>query len=347
MMEETVLLRPTPENIHIAAECLRAGEIVAIPTETVYGLAANALDTQAVRKIFEAKGRPQDNPLIVHISDMEMLPALVREIPDVAKRLAQAYWSGPLTMIFPKSDLVPAETSGGLDTVAVRMPAHPVAQQVIRAAGLPLAAPSANLSGKPSPTQAQHVRRDLQGKIRYVIDGGTCRYGVESTVISLQGDTITLLRPGAVTPQELSLFGNVQIADAVLHQLKENERVLSPGMKYRHYAPRARVTIVEGSFQDYCRYLSLHAGEGVWGLVFDGEAAGLPVPALEYGAQDSPLAQAQHLFDCLRQLDETGAQVVYARTPAQEGIGLAVYNRLLRAAAFSVVDAAAYQEVQP
>ena len=252
---QTNLYQITPDDQPALAEIgalLRAGGLIGIPTETVYGLAANALDGQAVAKIFQAKGRPQDNPLIVHIAAFSQLYPLVGEVPTQAIRLARAYWPGPLTMILPKSPAIPEEVSAGLDTVAVRMPSHPLARAIIQAAGVPLAAPSANLSGSPSPTTAQHVLADMAGRIQAVVDGGPCSVGVESTVVTLASPCPRLLRPGGITPEQLrAVLGKVEIDRAVEEQLAVGEKAASPGMKYKHYAPKAHVVILRGPFQRY------------------------------------------------------------------------------------------------
>ncbi|MBQ8171411.1 MAG: threonylcarbamoyl-AMP synthase [Oscillospiraceae bacterium] len=329
----TEILPYSGESIIKAAEIIKNGGIVGMPTETVYGLAANALDENAVRSIFEAKGRPQDNPLIVHISRMEMLRPLVREIPEIALKLAEAYWCGPLTMIFPKSDIIPDVTSGGLDTVAVRMPESKAARDLIDACGLPIAAPSANLSGSPSPTTAKHVFDDMNGRIPLIIDGGFCSCGVESTVICFRDGKIHILRPGGVTAEMLSQFAEVEVDKAVCAKPAENERVLSPGMKYKHYSPKANVIIVDAhgeSFADFCtshkcgKTIALGAGVEEQGIFID------------YGS--TPELQAQRLFSLLREADENGADIVYVEMPTRDGVGLAVYNRLLRAAGFEVVS---------
>ena len=336
----TILTKADEASVNKAADLLRAGEIVAIPTETVYGIAASAYDGAAVKKIFEAKGRPQDNPLIVHIDRMEMLEGLVASVPEGARALAEAFWPGPLTIIMPRGPKVADEVCAGLDTVAIRMPSHPVARAVIAASGLPLAAPSANRSGGPSPTIAQDVMADMDGRLPLILDGGACGVGVESTVVTLAGDEPTLLRPGFVTKEQLEqvLGREVALAGAVLHKLKEGETARSPGMKYKHYAPKAHVTILRGGFEAYRAYVSAHAGPGVWALCFDGEGERLPVPSVCYGAKEDDAAQARELFSALRRLDEKGAQTVYARCPHVDGVGLAVYNRLVRAAAFEVVE---------
>ena len=337
----TQILDPEKQKkeVELAGKILREGGLVAIPTETVYGLGANALDKHAVRRIFEAKSRPQDNPLIVHIADFFQLASLVREIPDSAKLLAQHFWPGPLTMIMKKADCIPQETSGGLDTVAVRFPSHPVAQAIIRAAGIPIAAPSANLSGKPSPTTARHVLDDMDGKIEMIVDGGECSVGVESTVLTLAGDHPVLLRPGGVSIEEIRrLLPDAQVDPAVEHKLEEGRRAASPGMKYKHYAPLAKVIVLAGGRQAYLNYVNSHAGDGVWALCFAEDEDKLKVPALCYGAQLDSNAQARHLFDALRRFDELGAKTVYAHCPDRSGVGLAVYNRLIRAAGFAMIQ---------
>ena len=326
------------EAIEKAGEILRAGEVVAIPTETVYGLAANAYDGNAVSKIFKAKGRPQDNPLIVHIAKVETLSDLVAEVPEAAKKLAAAFWPGPLTMILPKSEKIPDAVSAGLPTVAVRMPSHPVAHAVIEAAGVPLAAPSANLSGSPSPTNAKYVLDDMHDRIPLILDGGSSAVGVESTVITLATARPRVLRPGGITVEQLrALLGEVDVDDAVLHKLAEGVRAASPGMKYKHYAPRADITIVKGSFAEFRRFVETKEKDA-FVLCFAGEEKYFP-HAVTYGREDDGLSQANRLFDALRELDEQGANTVYARCPALSGVGLAVYNRLIRAAGFKIVEA--------
>ena len=269
-----------------------------------------------------------------------MLEGLVACVPEGAKALAKAFWPGPLTIIMPRGPKVADEVCAGLDTVAIRMPSHPVARAVIAASGLPLAAPSANRSGGPSPTIAQDVMADMDGRLPLILDGGACGVGVESTVITLAGEQPMLLRPGFVTKEQLEqvLGCEVQLAGAVLHKLKEGETARSPGMKYKHYAPKAHVTILRGDFDAYRKYVCDHAGTGVWALCFDGEGGQLPVPFISYGAKEDDAAQARELFSALRRLDEKGAGTVYARCPHVGGVGLAVYNRLVRAAAFEVVE---------
>ena len=326
------------DDLVAAAALLRDGELVAIPTETVYGLAADARNGRAVATIFAAKGRPADNPLIVHIADKAELRTLVASVPPVADALAEAYWPGPLTMIFPKADGVPNEVTAGLDTVAVRMPSHPVARRLIELSGCPLAAPSANRSGSPSPTDAHRVAEDMDGRIAAIVDGGACAVGVESTVISVCGDRVRLLRPGAVTVEMLeAVVGTVEIDEAVLKPLSDGATAASPGMKYKHYAPKARVMLVRGDAKAYCDYVNANAADGVMALCFDGEEQGLTVPYVTYGRRDDAVTQAQQVFEALRLLDERRATLAYTACPSPEGIGLAVYNRLLRAAGFEVV----------
>lgn len=337
-MQTQLLDAKDPQAIQAAARILKDGGLVGIPTETVYGLAANALNGAAVAKIFAAKGRPMDNPLIVHISDISQLDRLVRQVPESAKKLAERFWPGPLTMIMPKSDIIPDEVSAGLPTVAIRFPSHPVARALIDAAGLPLAAPSANLSGHPSPTTAAHVMNDLRGKIEAVLDGGACGVGVESTVITLATNPPRLLRPGGITLEQLrDVLGTVEMDSAVLNPLAEGARAASPGMKYKHYSPKANVIILDGSFFAYKNYVNQHNNEGTAALCYNGEDKELDVPAVCYGSESDCGEQARELFDALRKLDEMNAKTVYARCPEPKGVGLAVYNRLIRAAGFEVI----------
>ena len=336
----TQVLPVNDKSIALAAELLQKGELVALPTETVYGIAADARNGEAVKKIFEAKGRPQDNPLIVHIYGMEMLKGIVSEVPDRAYKLAKAFWPGPLTMVMPRGGEVSDVTCAGLDTVGVRMPSHPVVQAVIKASGVAFAAPSANLSGKPSPTNAQDPLVDMDGRLPLILDGGESAVGVESTVVAVTGEHPMLLRPGYVTKEQMEevLGEEVLVSPAILEKLKDGEVARSPGMKYKHYAPKAQVTILRGDFAKYKAYVEQHAAPGVWALCFDGEGAQLPVPFIEYGKNHDGVTQAHHLFTALRDLDKHGAEIVYARCPEQDGVSMAVYNRLIRAAAFRVVE---------
>ncbi len=323
------------EALKKSAELLKNGEVVGIPTETVYGLAANAFDENAVRKIFEAKGRPSDNPLIVHISKFEDLSPLVKEIPEKVKAMADAFWPGPLTMIMKKSERISNVVSGNLDTVAVRMPKSEYARAIIENCGLPLAAPSANLSGSPSPTNAKYVFDDMNGRIPLIVDGGASEIGVESTVITFAEDPPRLLRPGGVTLEEMTaLIGEIVVDDAVLNKLEDGKTAASPGMKYKHYAPNADITLIKSTFENF---KTLCEDENnITALCFDGEEKHLKCPAVAYGEENDGYSQSARLFDALRELDEIGAQKVYARCPSTKGMGLAVYNRLIRACGFKI-----------
>ena len=336
---QTLLLNAAEKGaVEQAAAILRAGGLVGMPTETVYGLAANALDAEAVKKIFTAKGRPQDNPLIVHISDFSQIARLTRRLPDAAKKLADAYWPGPMTMVLEKSDLIPDVVSAGLPTVGIRFPSHPVARALITAAGVPIAAPSANRSGLPSTTTAQHVMRDMDGRIDAVLDGGPCGVGVESTIVTLASNPPRLLRPGGITLEQLrAVLGCVDVDRAVLNPLPKGAKPLSPGMKYKHYSPKANVIILDGNERAYAGYVNAHKAPGVAALCYTGEETLVKVPAVCYGGETDYAAQARDLFEALRRLDDIGAKTVYARCPEPKGVGLAVYNRLMRAAGFEVL----------
>ena len=335
----TQVLPVNEESIALAAKLLQQGELVALPTETVYGIAADARNGEAVKKIFEAKGRPQDNPLIVHICGMEMLHGIVSEVPERAKKLAAAFWPGPLTMVMPRGPEVSEVTCAGLDTVGVRMPSHPVVQAVIKASGVAFAAPSANLSGKPSPTNAQDTFVDMDGRLPLILDGGESAVGVESTVVAVTGEHPMILRPGYVTKEQMEavLGEEVLVNHAILEKLKDGEVARSPGMKYKHYAPKADVTLLDGSFEQFKAYVDAHADQNPSCLCFTGEAEKLEVPCVEYGREGDGADQAKHIFRSLRALDEQGDSVVYARCPRKDGLSMAVYNRLIRAAAFRVI----------
>lgn len=335
-MKTRILMGSKEADIIAAGEILREGGLVAIPTETVYGLAGNALDGSVVKRIYEAKGRPSDNPLIVHICDVSQLAPLVETVPEAAKKLADAFWPGPLTMIMKKSSLIPKETSGGLDTVAVRLPSHPVAQSVIRAAGVPLAAPSANLSGKPSPTMFCHVQEDLTGRVDALLDGGDCAVGVESTVITLTGPVPRVLRPGGITVSQLrEVLGEVEVDDAVVHRLQDGAQAASPGMKYKHYSPKADVVMVDASPADYAAFVN--SQPDCCALCFDEDVSFIKGTSVSYGSRYDDARQAHMLFYALHYLDEIGAKKVYARMPSRKGVGLAVYNRLIRSAGFQIL----------
>lgn len=326
--------------IKTAADLILAGEVVGIPTETVYGLAANALNGAAVAKIFTAKGRPQDNPLIVHIADFEQIFDLCPAVPASAKLLADAFWPGPLTMIVPKGSIIPIEVSAGLNTVGVRLPAHPVARDLIRTAGVPLAAPSANTSGRPSTTTAEHVLRDMDGKIAAILDGGACGVGVESTVISLVGEKPRLLRPGGVTLEQLeTVLGEVEVDRALYEKIGDDIRVSAPGMKYRHYAPKAPVTVVRGTPEASADYIAAHAQAGDGVLCFDECVSAFPSCITEpFGRSDDLPAQAREVFDRLRAFDDTAVNAIWAQCPSDDGLGLAVANRIKKAAGFHVIE---------
>lgn len=332
---ETKLFGTSEYDIAEAGKMIAEGKLVAFPTETVYGLGANALNETAVRNIYLAKGRPSDNPLIVHIAEKEDIVPLVKEVTPKAKALIDAFFPAPLTIILNKSDKVGKVVSGGLDTVAVRMPKNEIARKLIKASGCPIAAPSANTSGLPSPTRVKYVIDDMMGKIDGIIDGGDCEYGVESTVITLATDVPTLLRPGAITKEMIeAVIGEITVAPAVLEGMKNDEVAASPGMKYKHYAPKAKVVIVNADKKEYEKFVN--AQKGAFALCFDDDE--VTIPKVTFGRENDDLSQAKELFDALRELDEMGAKKVYARIPHKDGVGMAVYNRLIRAAAFCIID---------
>lgn len=341
---ETKLLRDTTEDIATAAKIINEGGIVAMPTETVYGLGANALDGNAVSKIFRAKGRPMDNPLIVHVSSVKMAEDLhlYREFTKDAKALAEKFWPGPLTIILPKGECIPDEVSAGLSTVAVRCPSHKVAQKLIELSGKPLAAPSANISGKPSPTKFQHCVNDLMGKADAIIDGGECAVGVESTVVTLATNPPRLLRPGGVTVEQLeSVLGKVDIDDAVLDKLKDNEVASSPGMKYKHYAPSAQVYLVKG--KEFVEFVNRISDSTTAVVCFDEDKSSIKSTTYPIGSKDDYCSHAHKIFDVLRKIDkDESIKKVFAPLPKVEGVSLAVYNRLIRASAFRIINADAY-----
>ena len=340
---ETKLLYPAQENNAIAeaAAILRRGGLVGIPTETVYGLGADGLNEDAVRRIFEAKGRPQDNPLILHVPSAHWLERYCKDVPQAAYDLAARFWPGPLTMILPRRDCVPLRTTGGLETVGVRCPDHPVTLAIIEAAGVPVAAPSGNTSGRPSPTVMQHMVEDMSGKIDAIVDGGACTVGVESTIIDLTVTPPRLLRPGGLALEALEeVLGQVQVDKAVREKLSEGEKPRAPGMKYRHYAPKAAVTVVTGSPQRSAAWILGRVKNGMGVICFDEFASlfrGCTVQKL--GAAADKAEQARRVFDALRAFDETDVQQIYAQCPDEGGLGLAIGNRLKKAAGFRVEDA--------
>lgn len=323
-------------SVKSASEILKSGGIVAVPTETVYGLAASAFSDDAIKKVFEAKGRPQDNPLIVHIAGIDMLNDIACNVPEVAYDCARAFWPGPFTMVLSKGDKIASSVSGGLDTVAVRYPSEKTICDIINASGLPLAAPSANTSGRPSPTAATHVIDDLDGKIDAVVCGGDSAVGVESTVVSLVGDKPRLLRPGAVTPEQLRrVLPDLVIDDAVLKQLKEGAKAASPGMKYKHYAPQTKAVLVEGCSNSFVKLVNEKTDCAA--ICFEEEYYNVNVPKISYGSKRDENTLAQNVFSVLRDIDSLGVKEVYIHAPSKDGVGLAVYNRLIRACGFEVI----------
>lgn len=328
------------------AAILRKGGLVAFPTETVYGLGANALDPEAAKKIYAAKGRPSDNPLIAHIGQRSDLEVLVKEIPEAGRKLMKAYWPGPLTLIFPKSSAVPYETTGGLDTVAVRMPSDLVAKRLIELAGVPVAAPSANTSGRPSPTTADHVYEDMNGRIEMIVDGGPVGIGVESTIVDVTGSVPMLLRPGAVTLEMLcDTVGQVAVDPAVAKPMSAEIKPKAPGMKYRHYAPKAEMFLCEGSSQAVVSYINQEAKKkrqegkrlGVLATEQTREAYQADV-VLSVGSRESEESIARHLFEVLRKFDEAEVDVIYSECFGEGALGMAIMNRLRKAAGYRVVQ---------
>ena len=335
------LLPDDTENSAIVkgAAVIANGGLVAFPTETVYGLGGDATDPDAAKKIYSAKGRPSDNPLIIHVSSPEDAE-IYAYTNELYYKLAKAFMPGPLTVILKKKDTVPYAVTGGLDSVAVRCPSHPIANALIKASGTAIAAPSANLSGSPSPTSGEHVIRDLDGRVDMIIDGGECDIGLESTIIKLDGDTATLLRPGAITADALScICNNVVIAAAVTETLAENEKPLSPGMKYRHYAPNAPLVLLDGENDDVLKYMFRKQNSEKCTIICYTEE-------LDYlrrerliciGDRDDLETQAKKLFAALREANELDGEIIYAHLPKKDGMALALYNRLIRAAAHTVL----------
>ncbi len=349
-MKKTKIISMNPEHIDEkklaeAAEVLKMGGLVAFPTETVYGLGANALDEKAVEKIFQAKGRPSDNPLIVHISEIEEIEPLVRNVSERARILMKAFWPGPLTLIFEKSERIPKRITAGLDTVAIRMPLHPIARKLIQLAQVPVAAPSANLSGRPSPTCPEHVIEDLQEKVDIIISGGNCSVGLESTVLDITEEIPMILRPGGITREQLEDVLGLVVYDAAL---KGDPQAVpkSPGMKYTHYSPRGEVQIVSGELEDMV--------ETIRDLQKEKEALGLKVGilatdetkgryqnaiVLSMGSRKNVASIAANLFSALRRFDQEGAEVIFAESIEEKSLGAAVMNRMLKAAGYHVIFA--------
>ncbi len=326
------------QTLKEAAAILKKGGLVAFPTETVYGLGANGLDATAAARIFEAKERPQDNPLILHISMPSELDLYCKDIPVSARVLAERFWPGPLTLVLRRRDLIPDVITAGLDTLAIRCPDHPVARALIRQAGVPLAAPSANRSGRPSPTRCSHVWEDMNGRIEGIVDGGDCKVGVESTVLDLTTSPPRLLRPGGVPLEALEdILGEVAVDEALLQQMKEGERPKAPGMKYRHYAPKAPVTVVCGAPADTAVWIFNRVDQKTGVLCFSEYAGCFPNAVVRaMGKSDDPAEQARMVFHALRSFDETNVTKIYAQCPDESGLGLAVSNRLKKAAGFHV-----------
>lgn len=334
------------EIIKEAAGILQKGGLVAFPTETVYGLGANGLSEEACKKIYEAKGRPSDNPLILHIGELTQLNQIVEEIPSLAKTVMEAFWPGPLTLIFKKKSCVPDSVTGGLDTVGVRFPSNSIARELIKVANLPIAAPSANSSGKPSPTKASHVEFDLNGKVEMIIDGGSTDFGLESTIVDVTGDVAVILRPGAITKEMLmDLLGCVEIDPAILGKSTTNAAPKAPGMKYTHYSPKAKVILVKGEMNKVV--------EKINSLTKENQTNGFKVGimatdetkdsykadiVLSVGARNDEIAIGASLFKILRKFDFLQADIVYSEVFAETGEGLAIMNRLNKAAGYNYIE---------
>lgn len=343
---KTEILRIDPNSfsdseLESAGRLIFDGKLVAFPTETVYGLGANALDAAACDSVFEAKMRPHDNPLIVHVlSPADFEKYAFTENQPLLYELSRRFMPGPLTVILPKKKIIPDSVTVGLDTVALRCPSHPVARALIRASECPIAAPSANLSGRPSPTNAKHVIEDMDGRIPMILDSGASEVGLESTVVALKGDTIHLLRPGFVTLEDLrEVTEKVIVSSAVLSSLKEGEKAESPGMKYRHYAPKAPVTMVEGEEEKVLSFFREKLEEGCGILCFEEdflllESEKFQGRLISFGSKKDLLSQASALFDALRNFDSLKVSRIFARSTSQDELGLAISNRLLRACAF-------------
>lgn len=329
------------DDIARAASIIKNGGLVVIPTETVYGLGGDGTNKDSARKIYEAKGRPSDNPLIIHISTPEQAEKFAYTNQTYYK-LAEAFMPGPLTVVLPKKDSVPSEVTGGLDTVAIRCPSHPTARAIISAAGVPIAAPSANISGKPSPTSAEHVASDLDGKVDMIVDGGECEIGLESTIVMVNGDGgLTLLRPGGITYDALlCVCDNVSISPTIEGVLKENERPLSPGMKYKHYAPSAPLVLLCGDEKKILEFLRHEQSEKKCLILCYDEEVGelLREGLIPIGRHDDVQTQAKKLFSALREADKHSPDIIYAHLPQKDGLGLALYNRMIRAAAHTVKE---------
>ncbi len=339
-MKTRILSANGADTAAIAAKIIKNNGLVAIPTETVYGLGANGLNKEAVAKIFIAKGRPQDNPLILHVAESQDIEKFCHDIPQAAYDLADAFWPGPLTMVLAARDCVPKCTTAGLPTVAVRCPDCDVTRQIIALAGVPVAAPSANLSGKPSTTTAEHVLHDHDGKIELIVDGGPCRVGVESTIVDLTEERPRLLRPGGITPEQLiAVLGDLVVDKAVTAQIDKDAVVKAPGMKYKHYAPQSEVVIVSGSREKAAAYIHRHITPNDRVLCFEEELSlYADCNPLSYGREADVATLSAGLFAALRELDDPSISTVYARCPEGGGVAYAVQNRLKKAAAFHIIN---------
>ena len=334
------------EVLEKAAAIIRAGGLVAFPTETVYGLGANALDEAAAKKIYAAKGRPSDNPLIAHVSCLEEIAPLVSNMPENGKKLAKAYWPGPMTMVFPKSAIVPYGTTGGLDTVAIRMPSDPIAAELIRLSGVPIAAPSANTSGRPSPTRADHVLQDMDGKIDAIIDGGPVGIGLESTIVDVTEEMPMVLRPGAITVEMLrETVGKVGIDPAILGPVSADVRPKAPGMKYRHYAPKADLAIVEGPDERVIAEIEKRALEAekngdTVGIIATDETKDRYSHGIikSIGSREQEETIAHHLYEVLRDFDSCNVSAIYSEAFFTPKMGQAIMNRLLKAAGHKIIN---------
>lgn len=342
LIKEIDVNKPDKDLIAVFASMLASGKTVIFPTETVYGLGANALDEEAAAKIYQAKGRPSDNPLLVHVADKEDVYDLVENIDNRAKLLMDRFWPGPLTIVFKKKDIIPDRTSGGLDTVAIRMPSDQVARDLIRQAGVPIAAPSANISGRPSPTKPEHIIRDMDGRVDGILVGGSCNYGVESTIVDLSGDVAMVLRPGSITLEMLGeVLGQVNL-DPSLKNKDDNIRAKAPGMKYKHYSPQAQVYIVRaGDQEDFARRVDElcldNAKKGLKTGVLTRSSDQHPYQAQVFDLGESDADVAKNLFDSLISLDRESIDIAYVPYFEERGLGVAIMNRLKKAAAYRII----------
>lgn len=358
---ETIIIELDENNIdkdklEIACKTLRDGELVAFPTETVYGLGGDALNETAAKRIYAAKGRPSDNPLIVHVAETEDVNRIASEVPEMAKKLMDKYWPGPLTMVFKKKDIVPDGTTGGLDTVGVRMPSNKIARELIRQSGILIAAPSANVSGRPSPTKGEHVIFDMEGKIPVIIDGGDVGIGLESTIVDVTGDIPTILRPGYITKEMIkNTCGDVSIDPAILEKPDKNLIPKAPGMKYKHYAPKADFILYSGNGENVINAIVKESKESI----LQGKTVAIVATdedmdeyqeklknerysnrffVLSIGSRENEESIAHNLFAVLRKCDELGADVILGETYSDEGLGMAIMNRLVKACGYSICE---------